>query len=43
MIKKPQLFSDEPTGSLDDETADLVFKCITEISKKQYPFNYCDS
>jgi len=35
MIKKPQLLlADEPTGSLDDETADLVFQYITEISKK---------
>ena len=35
MIKKPQLLlADEPTGSLDDETADLVFKYITEISRK---------
>ncbi len=35
MIKKPQLLlADEPTGSLDDETADLVFKYITELSKK---------
>lgn len=35
MIKKPQLLlADEPTGSLDDKTADLVFKYITELSKK---------
>ena len=35
MIKKPQLLlADEPTGSLDDETADLVFNYITEISRK---------
>ena len=35
MIKKPQLLlADEPTGSLDDETVDLVFKYITEISRK---------
>ena len=39
MIKKPELLlADEPTGSLDDNTADLVFKSITEISKKMIHF-----
>ena len=35
MIKKPTiLLADEPTGSLDDNTAEIVFKYITDLSKK---------
>ena len=35
MIKKPLiLLADEPTGSLDDSTAEIVFKNITDLSKK---------
>ena len=35
MIKKPSiLLADEPTGSLDDATAEIVFKNITDLSKK---------
>ena len=35
MIKKPLiLLADEPTGSLDDNTAELVFKNITDLSRK---------
>ena len=35
MIKKPIiLLADEPTGSLDDNTADVVFKYITDLSKQ---------
>ncbi|MBD22414.1 MAG: hypothetical protein CL572_01960 [Alphaproteobacteria bacterium] len=35
MIKKPLiLLADEPTGSLDDITAEIVFKNITDLSKK---------
>ena len=35
MIKKPIiLLADEPTGSLDDNTADVVFKNITDLSKQ---------
>ncbi len=35
MIKKPAvLLADEPTGSLDDNTAEIVFKYITDLSKK---------
>ena len=34
MIKKPSiLLADEPTGSLDDATAEIVFKNITDLSK----------
>ena len=35
MIKKPSvLLADEPTGSLDDSTSEIVFKYITDLSKK---------
>ena len=35
MIKNPSvLLADEPTGSLDDNTAEIVFKYITDLSKK---------
>ena len=35
MIKKRSvLLADEPTGSLDDNTAEIVFKYITDLSKK---------
>ena len=35
MIKKPIiLLADEPTGSLDDNTADVVFKNITDLSEQ---------
>ena len=35
MIKKPSvLLADQPTGSLDDNTAEIVFKYITDLSKK---------
>ena len=35
MIKSPSiLLADEPTGSLDDNNADLIFNYIIELSKK---------
>jgi len=36
LIKKPQiLLADEPTGSLDDKTADSVFELLLELSKSE--------
>ena len=35
MIKSPSiLLADEPTGSLDDNNAELIFNYIIELSKK---------